>query len=109
MKENITLTSLSAHLEKFPESIESRELKIDIDLDIIANDDGYLFIYMIDIGTIHETLLMVHTIYSIDERKELDDRLVKQYLWEIHPYLLEILMCLIKQSLKVNEQISYVS
>lgn len=100
MKENITLIALNAHLQQEIENIEA--LKVFADMNIIKEEADFLFMYDIQIGIIKEDPdIRISMVYRIENEKQFDKRKVKEYLYEIHPYLLEIVHCLLKQCLKV--------
>lgn len=100
MKENITLIALNAHLQQEIENIEA--LKVFADMNILKEEADFLFMYDIQIGIIKEDPdIRISMVYRIENEKQFDKRKVKEYLYEIHPYLLEIVQCLLKQCLKV--------
>ena len=100
MKENITLTALNAHLQQNITDIQT--LRVFADLEIIKEDKDFLFMYEIKIGA-EETdpAIFISMLYRIHENGVMISEKVKYYLYEIHPYLLELVGCLLRQCLQV--------
>lgn len=100
MKENITLTTLNAHLQQDITDIQA--LKVFADLEIINEDNVFLFMYEIKIGAKEaEPAIFISMVYRINENGVMSSEKVKYYLYEIHPYLLELVGCLLRQCLQV--------
>ena len=98
MKENITLTALNAHLQQDITDIQA--LKVFADLEIIKEDKDFLFMYEIKIGAEEANpTIFISMLYRIHENGGMNSEKVKYYLYEIHPYLLELVGCLLRQCL----------
>lgn len=100
MKENITLIALNAHLRQ--DMTDISKLKVFADLEIIKADNAFLFKYEIKTGEkqTHPSIF-ISMVYRINENEQLDAKKAKRYLYDIHPYLLELVGCLLRQSLQV--------
>lgn len=100
MRENITLTALNAHLQQNITDIQA--LKVFADLEIIKEDEDFLFMYEIKIGSEEaDPAIFISMLYRINENGVMNSEKVKYYLYEIHPYLLELVGCLLRQCLQV--------
>lgn len=100
MRENITLTALNAHLQQNITDIQA--LKVFADLEIIKEDEDFLFMYEIKIGSEEaDPAIFISMLYHINENGVMNSEKVKYYLYEIHPYLLELVGCLLRQCLQV--------